>query len=225
MVEINLANRTIKGFRRFQLMVMGILSLLIGPVSLFVTMIIHKLPFLSSISESATIANKVSPILPYCLGALALFSLTYAFKHSYDIWDRIWTGGMFTGFTAVTMQMCASSYIQADRVGLLGISKSASNIIHDAGAIIGFVCMILWILIGFRQSDRPKAQWTAQKRKRNSIYTTLGFGMLASLLLFVLKGMGLLGANFPAVFIAECLVLTCGGLACLVKSGAVLGDK
>ena len=225
MEEISAANRAVKGFRRFQLMAMGILAILIGPASLFFTMVIHELPFLSSISESATIANKASPILPYCLGALALFSLTYAFKHSYDALDKILTGGMFAGFTAVTMQMCASPYIQDDRVGLLGISESASNIVHDVGAVIGFGCMILWILVGFRQSDRPKARWSAQKLRRNKIYTMLGYGMIASLLLFVLKSKGLFGADFPVVFAAECLMLTFGGLACLVKSGAVMGDK
>ena len=225
MNRISKANGTAKGFRRFQLMAMGILALLIGPVSLFATTVIYELPFLSSISESGTIANKVSPILPYCLGALALFSLTYAFKHSYDALDRITTGGMFAGFTAVTMQMCVSPYIMDDRVGLLGISKSASNIVHETGAIIGFGCMIIWILVGFRQSDKPKALWTAQKRRRNKIYAALGLGMIASLLLLLFKGIRLLGANFPAVFVAECLMLTFGGLACLVKSGAVLGDK
>ncbi len=206
-------------------MAMGLLAISIGPVSLFVTTVIYKLPFLSSISESATIANMVSPVLPYSLGALALFSLTYAFKHSYDAMDKLLTGGMFVGFTAVTMQMCASPYIQFDRVGLLGLSESASNIVHETGAIIGFACMIFWILFGFRQSDRPKAKRTAEKRKRNKIYTALGFGMIASLLLLVFKSKRLFGADFPAVFLAECLMLTFGGLACLVKSGAVLKDK
>ncbi len=219
------ANRALKGFRRFQLMAMGILAISIGPASLFFTTAVHSLPFPNSISETATIANKVSPILPYCLGALALFSLTYAVMHSYDALDKLLTGGMFAGFTAVTMQMCASPYIMDESVGLLGISKIASNAIHDAGAIIGFGCMILWILFGFRQSDRPKALRTPNKHRRNKIYTVLGYGMIASNLLFALKLKGLLGADYPALFVTECLMLTFGGLACLVKSGAVLADR
>ena len=218
MHELNKAHKAIKGFRRFQLMVMGILALLIGPAALFSTLVIHELPFLTSISESATIANKASPIMPYCLGALALFSLTYAFKHSYDATDRILTGGMFAGFTAVTMQMCASPYVQDDRAGLLGLTKSASNVVHDVGAILGFGCMILWILMGFRKSDKPKALWSAQKLRRNKIYAALGLGMIASLLLFLLEGVGLLNTHQHMVFFVECLMLTFGGLACLVKS-------
>ncbi len=206
-------------------MVMGIIALLIGPVTLFVTKVIYGLPFLTSISESGTIANKVSPILPYCLGALALFSLTYAIKHNYGRLDKFFTGGMFVGFTAVTMQMCASPYIQDNRVGILGISESISNIIHEVGAIVGFGCMILWILVGFRKSDKPKALWTAEKKKRNKIYAALGSGMIASLLFFIFKGLGVFEPNYPVVFIAECLMLTFGGLACLVKSGAVVGDR
>ncbi len=203
----------------------GVLALLIGPLALCVTTFVYGLPFLNSISESATIANKASPILPYGLGALALFSLTYACKHSYDATDRILTGGMFAGFTAVTMQMCASPYILDDSVGFLGLSKSASNAVHEIGAIVGFACMILWILLCFRQSDRPKALRTAQKLARNKIYTALGCGMIASLLILLLKRKGFFGAPFPAVFLAECLMLAFGGLACLVKSGAVLGDR
>ncbi len=204
---------------------MGFVALSLGPLTLFATMFVYRLPFLHSISESATIANQVSPLLPYCLGALALFSLTYAIMHRYNDLDAMLTGCMFAGFTAVAMQMCRSPYITEDKVGLLGLSERVSNMVHDAGAIIGFGSMILWILMCFKQSDVPAAKRTREKRLRNNAYTALGMAMLASLLLFLLKDEGLFAPDFPMLFIVECLMLTFGGLACLLKGGFMLKDK
>jgi hypothetical protein len=180
---------------------------------------------LQSISEAGTIANRASPILPYCLGALALFSLTYAIQHGYDGSDRIFTVGMFAGFTAVAMQMCLSPYVEQNRVGLLGLSPGASNIVHDAGAIVGFGSMILWILLCFRRSGVPPAERTPRKRLRNRLYIVLAAGMLASLSLFALDRAGLFGDGFPVLFAAECQILTFGGLACMTKGGLILADQ
>ncbi|MDR2569159.1 MAG: hypothetical protein LBD23_02525 [Oscillospiraceae bacterium] len=70
-------------FRKFQLLLLGLISISIGPAVLFFTMIVHDLPMLNSISESGTIPNAVSPILPFALGALALFALSYSLKYAY----------------------------------------------------------------------------------------------------------------------------------------------
>jgi hypothetical protein len=67
-----------RGFRRIQLRFLGFIAICIGPLSAFFGCVVHKLPMLQSISEGGTVANKISPILPYCLGALSLFALSYA---------------------------------------------------------------------------------------------------------------------------------------------------
>ena len=214
-----------KGFRQFQLKTMGIVAIFIGPVVLFATMVIHNLPFPQSISETATIANRTAPILPFCLGALALFALTYAIIHAYDKIDRVVTGGMFTGFTVVAMQMCYSPYIEVQQVGMLGLSPHVSNLFHTIGAVIGFGCMIIWIMLCFTKSDKSKNAQTKEKRLRDICYFGLGTAMVFSLFLFVYDFMGLLGNDFPVVFVTECLMLTFGGVACLLKGGFFLGDK
>jgi uncharacterized BrkB/YihY/UPF0761 family membrane protein len=216
---------TQRSFRRFQLKAMGFTAILIGPAVLIATMLIHGLPFPKSISETATIANQTAPILPFCLGALALFALTYAIAHSYDRMDRILTAGMFTGFTIVALQMCKSQYVVVHSVGVLGLSQSASNLIHTIGAITGFGCMIFWIMTCFTKSDKKLRERTKEKRVRDNIYFWLGLCMMLSLSLFIYNRFGLFGSSFPVVFVTECLMLTFGGAACLIKSGMVLGDK
>ena len=109
---------TKKGFRRFQLKVMGFIAVFIGPVALVSTILIHTLPFPSSISETATIANRTSPILPFCLGALALFALSYAITYAYDRLDRVLTSCIFAGFTVAALQMSASPYVEINNVGI-----------------------------------------------------------------------------------------------------------
>ena len=192
---------------------------------LFAAMLVYGLPFPRSISETATIANRTDSILPFCLGALALFSLTYAIVYAHDRMDRILPSGMFIGFTAVALQMCASPYIEVTRVGFLGVSMAVSNAIHSAGAIFGFGCMILWIMTCFTKSDKAKNMQTKEKKLRDTCYFWLGAAMLFSLLIFLFNFIGLLGHDFPVVFAAECLMLTFGGVACLIKGGFVLRDK
>ena len=217
--------RTKKSFWRFQLKAMGFIAIFIGPVVLFAAMLIHGLPFPRSISETATITNRTDSILPFCLGALALFALTYAIVYAHDRMDRIFTAGMFGGFTVVAMQMCASPYIQVQRVGFMGVSPTVSNILHSTGAVCGFGSMILWVMLCFTKSDKMKNMQTQEKRLRDACYFWLGALMLFSLIIFVFNFIGLLGENFPVVFAAECLMLTFGGIACLIKGGFVLRDK
>jgi len=214
-----------KTFRRFQLETMGFVAIFIGPLVLFTTSITYGLAFPQSISETGTIANRAGPILPFCLGALALFALTYAIVHAYDKMDKIFTFGMAAGFTVVAMQMCSSEYINLARVGLLGVSPETSHTIHIIGAIAGFGSMILWVMLCFRKSDKRKGQRTKEKNTRNNVYFYFGLAMLLSLGLFVLDSAGVFGEGFPVVFVAECAMLLFGGIACLIKGGLVLADK
>lgn len=215
-----------KGFRRFQLKMMGYMAILIGPIVLFDTMVIYGLPFPKSISETATIANKTAAILPFFLGALALFSLTYAIKHGYDRMDKIFTTGMFSGFTCVALQMCSSPYItDPSQVGVLGVTESLSGTIHRIGAITGFSCMMLWIMLCFTKSDKKDNEQTREKKLRNTCYFYLSTAMMLSLFLFLFNNIGVFGDNFPVVFVAECFILTFGGIACLIKGGLTLNDR
>lgn len=213
-----------KSFRRFQLNAMGFVAIFIGPAILFSTTQIHHLPFPRSISETATVANRTDSALPFCLGALALFSLTYAAVHAYDRLDKILPIGMFSGFTVVALQMCGSPYIEVERVGFLGVSESASNLLHSGGAVVGFGCMILWVILCFTKTDKTNKP-TKEKRLRNACYGWLGTGMILSLFLFVFHLVGWIDDHFPVVFVAECMMLTFGGVACLIKGGLFLKDK
>jgi hypothetical protein len=212
-------------FRQFQLRVMGWTAIAIAPVAWISATAIHDLPFPQSISETATAANMSSPILPFCLGAFALFSLTYAMLHGHDALDRVLPGIMCAGFTIVAMQMCNSPYIEVDRVGLLGLNRNVSGTAHGIGALAGFGALIGWILFCFTKSNLPRHRQTQEKRTRNHIYTVLGMLMVASLTLFALQRFGLTREGFAVVFWAEVQMLTFGGTACLIKGGTALRDK
>jgi len=217
--------RVRKTFRRFQLKVMGFVAIFIGPLVLFTTKVTYDLKFPQSISETATIANRSGAILPFCLGALALFALTYAIVYAYDKMDKIFTIGMASGFTMVAMQMCSSIYIEVTRVGLFGVSPFVSNILHSIGALVGFGSMILWIMLCFRKSDKRKDRRTKEKNVRNNIYFYFGLAMILSLGLFIFNWAGVFRYNFPIVFVVECAMLIFGGVACVIKGGFVLKDK
>ena len=204
---------------------MGFIAIFIGPLVLFATMLIHGLPFPLSISETATIANRTAAILPFFLGALALFALTYAIVYAYDRMDKIVTTGMFAGFTVVAMQMCHSPYVEAQRVGLLGLPPAISGTVHTLGAVTGFGCLIIWVMFCFTKSDKIWHLQTNEKKQRNNCYFSLGLAMALSLVLFIFNAGGFLGAGFPIVFVVECVMLTFGGIACLLKGGFALADK
>jgi len=204
---------------------MGIIAIILPLLAIFLTQFVYQLPFPQSISETATIAWRTDWLLPFCLGALALFSLNYAIFYRYDLLDRILTLSMFVGFTLVAAQVCESPYINVERIGLFGVNQQWSHIIHCIGAIGGFGAMILWILLAFRKSDKPKAKQSIRKRMRNNIYFWLGIGMIASLLFFVVEMLGFLPELFPTVFWAEFAMLLFGGTACLFKGAAFLRDK
>jgi hypothetical protein len=132
---------------------------------------------------------------------------------------------MVVGFTLVAMQTCSSPYITVDRVGLFGVSPTVSNAIHCGGAFIGFGSMIFWIMLCFRKSDKKRSQQTEQKRLRNTVYFWLAIAMIASLLIFAIKTVGLLSEGFPVVFVAEAIMLLFGGISCLIKGELFLADN
>jgi len=213
-----------KVFRLFQLQVMGFIAIFIGPIVLADAMLIHRLPFPQSISETATMPNMVSMILPFSLGALGLFALTYSAAYAFDNLDKAFTFLMFVGFTIVAMQMCDSQYVNVEHVGLFGLSPGWSASLHSIGAIVGFGSMICWVLLCFRKSDKKKNQRSREKNIRNTLYIYLGAAMVLSLGLFIVNAFGWFGENFPTVFICEWLMLTFGGVACLIKGGLFLRD-
>jgi hypothetical protein len=205
---------------------MAIIAILLPPLAWFLVSVVYGLPFPQSISETATIADVSDFLLPLCLGALALFSLTYCIRFSYDnILDKVFPGIMFVGFLLVAVQKCASPYITAERTGLFFLTPEMSHIVHCVGAIAGFGAMILHIMLCFTKSDYVKDKQTPQKRVRNDIYKFLAWCMVASLIIFILDLFGIFGNNFPVVYVVEWVMLFYGGIAYGIKSGLGIPDR
>jgi hypothetical protein len=205
-----------KEFRSFFLCVLGYIALVIAPLTLLISHIVYGLPFPDSISQTATMAGGTLDILPYCMGALAVFSFAYAKTSAHDITDAVCTYIMAAGFTLVAAQPCSSAYLPEGEVGIFKLSHEASGTIHSIGAVMGFGAMIVWIMFCFSKSDKPADLQTEEKKLRNDIYFLLGFLMISSLGVFIISHF----IKIPhIVFFVEALMLIPGGLACIVKSG------
>ena len=212
--------------RNIQLKIMGIVAIVIGPLVLGVSTLIYNKPFPMSISETGTIANQVAPILPFCLGMLAIFALSYSIAYAYSKRDSLSTLVMFIGFSIVALQMCdAPQYITQSRVGVLGVKPGISALMHNIGALTGFGALIYWIMFCFTKSNLPKEKRTKQKNFRNKLYYGFGITMLLCLITFTLSLMGIFGEQFPLVFVLEVIILTFSGFACLIKGEMAFRDK
>jgi len=214
-----------KDFRNFQLKFMGWIAVLIAPVVAVITTAIHGLPFPMSISETGTIANRVSPILPLALGALALFALSYAMYLAHDRLDAIATFLMAAGFIFVAIFPIASQYVVDEYIGVFAASHSISNILHYTGALTGFGAMIIWVGVCFRRSSYIKHRQTPEKRTRNVLYAVTSVLMVLAIILFGAYALGVFGDGSPIVFVAQAVLLTSAGVSILIKGGVVLKDK
>lgn len=200
-----------------QLAFLGIVSITVGIVCMLDTVFVYHLPALTSISESATVGNRSEMLLPFALGCMFTYSIAYI---GYCRSERVLTRVMAIGFAVVAMQICNSEYIAFDRVGLLGLSPAASNIVHSIGAVTGFGAMFIWVTFFF---TRGVANPTPEKHIRNQIYLSCATLMAAGIVLFILGMLGVMGEY--SVFIAEEFMLIPAGFALLVKSGLVLRDR
>ncbi|MDR0889877.1 MAG: hypothetical protein LBM28_04420 [Oscillospiraceae bacterium] len=200
---------------------MGIIALTLGIVCVLDTTFVYGYPFITSISESATIGNKTGMLLPFALGCMFTFCFSYV---GYNETERSLVHTMGYFFLLVAMQICASPYVTENKVGLLGLRPVLSNSIHSISAIIGFGLMWIWVMFFFTKST-PNGTVTRQKRMRNKLYYTMGILMFFGFLLLILGRLGAFRSGFPYTWLAEEFILIPAGIAILVKSGVFLRDK
>lgn len=203
-----------------QLAFLGFVSLFIGIICMVCTVFIYGYDPLTSISESATTGNAAGMILPFALGCMFTYTIAYV---GYCRSERIITRVMGVSFFVVAMQICNSRYITERRVGLLGFSPAASNILHLCAAALGFGLMFVWITFYFTRSDKEKKHRTKEKIIRNYIYTACGAAMFCGLLMLIIGSFVPMGQYI--VFIGEEFILIPASFAIIVKSGLILKDK
>jgi hypothetical protein len=204
-----------------QMAFLGIVSILVGIVCLLDATLVYGLPFIMSISESATTGSRTGMLLPFALGCMFTYCIAYT---GYTKAERIIVKLMAVGFLAVAMQICDSHYVDYDRVGLLGLSPAVSGIVHSIGALLGFGLMWVWIMFFFTKSGSDGIR-TRHKRIRNKIYYTVGLVMLFGIFIFVLGALNFFEESKPYVWLAEEILLIPAGFALLVKSGVFVKDK
>lgn len=200
------------------LMILALLAFTLGIGVVLDGMLVYNLPWFTSISESATTGPWTGMILPFVLGGMCIFFLGY---RGYDLIDRICAKVMAFGAFGVAMQLCSSSYLYGyDKVGLLGLTPSTSNIVHSISAFLLFGTMIYWVGCRFTKGvldDDP----TNMKKWRNRIYKTCA---LLSLVGVVFLPIGKLLGIDASVFIAEEMILIPMSVAIFTKAGGWLKD-
>lgn len=205
---------------KLQMIFLGFISAFIGILCLLIATVVYKLPGLTSISESATTGNKLGMLLPFALGCM----FTYCFGYQgYCKSERIIVKIMGCCFMLVAFQICGSSYVSETKVGIFGLSKTVSNIVHLSAAVSGFGLMWVWIQFYFTKSDKTKTERTKQKTIRNYVYISCGVAMLCGILMIAISSFINMGNHI--VFIVEEFLLIPAGFAIMVKGGLFLKDK
>jgi len=101
--------------------------------------------------------------------------------------------------------------------------------VHMISAVVFFLTLAYFSLVLFPKTN-PNSPMTSQKRKRNKVYRTSGYVIVASLLLialneFFLKDKLIRLQDFKPLFWLESLALVAFGFAWLTKGEGILGDK
>lgn len=202
------------------MMFLAILAFILGFGVILDGMLVYDLPFFTSISESATTGAMTGMILPFVLGGMAIYFAGY---RGYDLIDRICAKIMGLGAFGVAMQLCLSEYIETyEKVGLLGLTPSTSNIVHSMSALLLFGTMIYWVGCRFTKGVGDDDR-TNMKKWRNRIYKTCAIMSLAGVLWFAIGN--LIFPHGPNVWIAEELILLPMAVAIFTKAGGWLKDS
>lgn len=204
-------------YSHLQLAFLGFVAIIIGIVCMLDVTLVYGFPALTSISESATTGNSAGMLLPFALGCMFTFCISYV---GYCRSERILTRVMAVAFLVVAMQICDSAYVVTDRVGMLGLTPAISNAVHIAAAVVGFGAMFIWIAFFFTRSVQNP---TREKVRRNYVYVICSTLMASGIILFVLGMFGVIGKY--NVFIAEEFMLMPAGFSLLVKSGLLMKDR
>lgn len=201
------------------MMFLAILAFILGVGVILDGMLVYNLPFFTSISESATTGAMTGMILPFVLGGMSIYFVGY---RGYDLIDRICAKVMGLGAFGVAMQLCSSEYIAYyEKVGLLGLSPSTSNIVHSVSALLLFGTMIYWVGCRFTKGVGDDDR-TNMKKHRNKVYKTCALLSLSGVLFFIVGPM--LGVK-ASVWIAEELILLPMAVAIFTKAGGWLKDS
>ena len=202
------------------MMFLAILGFILGFGVILDGMLVYNFPFFTSISESATTGPETGMILPFVLGGMAIYFAGY---RGYDLIDRICAKIMGLGAFGVAMQLCLSKYIKTyEKVGLLGLAPSTSNVVHSISALLLFGTMIYWVGCRFTKGVGDDDR-TNMKKWRNRVYKTCALISLVGVIWFVLGP--IVWPAGPNVWLAEQGVLLPMAVAIFTKAGGWLKDS
>jgi hypothetical protein len=139
---------------------------------------------------------------------LGIGTFLVAYK-GYDRQDTITSNiaGAAAFFTGLIP--CSIIAVEGRKVGTLRLPADISGAVHGISAAILFFSIFYMVMFLFTKGSSD----TRQKKLRNLLYRICGLGILAGFVLFL-----------NTVFWSEVLMLTCFGIAWLVKGETILQD-
>ncbi len=157
------------------------------------------------------------------LCAVSLFLFTYKGYNKMDSYAANGAGLFSLGVALFPTDILAGYSCQQQVVAVFTIDWH--NIIHFTCAALFFVTLALMSLLLFTKSNKPKAEWTTQRKRRQVTYKVCGWIMLASIALIAISEPVLkVSKTSPITFWMEAVALTAFGVSWLTKGEWLFGD-
>lgn len=160
-------------------------------------------------ASSMSITYHLSPVLTAGLSVVAFF---LAFYEGYDRSDRV--VNLVSAFSALLVAFvpCEADWA-SERIGVLQLPQSVSNVVHITSAIVLFGAMLANILVNFTKGANARA---------NAYYraTAVLMGLMA-----VVEIVSRLTGGWLSMWVFECVYLMLFGFAWLVKGKMLEGVR
>jgi len=157
------------------------------------------------------------------LCAVSLFLFTYK---GYSPIDSIAANaaGLFSlGVALFPTNIIPNHSCQQEVVAVFDVAWH--NTIHFTCATLFFLTLALMSLFLFTKSNKPKEQWTAQRKRRQVTYKLCGWVMLGSIALIAISEPVLkVSKTSPITFWMETVALTAFGVSWLTKGEWLFGE-
>lgn len=191
---------------------LGILGMILAPSVLIVGFLFGRgmNPEGWYCSISATYYSNAGLIFTGLMYATGVFLISYK---GYDLWDEVICS--LSGIFGLILASCPVKIdSSADFIGVFGLPKDVSNVVHCISALLFFISLAVNIVVNFTKGDSGE-----KKNIRNRIYWICGILMAVSCVGVVIFSFWPVWDT--AIIVFEFISLCSFGIAWLIKGRAL----
>ena len=163
----------------------------------------------------------------FFVGMLFTIGILFLVYRGYDRRDNILAN--ISGFSAIGIALLPTN--MGDGSSPCDLSSAYDMpTLHYLAALTFFISLIVFSMVQFPKTDPDKPP-TSQKLKRNKLYKTCGWIMIASLTLMILNKLGLkfisksIGLENTFTFVTEWIFLSAFGISWITKGEYLFKDQ